>query len=410
MHKAWPSELLIAVLLCTTAGCPAPSPLPVRIPGACPGPSDITCTGATCTGGNSAFTNIFPVNGLSANGSAECNKNGIKLLPGSLHGGGCAAGLTLDIDVSGKRLIGRPDGPGSPCEGPQLEGASFVVRSPWQELPLKISKVKSFDENEETYEGYQITDLDGENLCQYSAARSFLFQLGFPKEQSDDEAHIRPDGSQPEPYDDFVVAMRGPLYDANTSKPITIDDQKFFQLACVGDALAQTYFLRDALNLGGNKAQTSAVLRMITANYCGQRMTIRGMKLEFPKPQAVQPEALRVGAPDPDLEAEWRIDGNALCIGTPRLMTLRTDGKLFPPEQLPGSLQPNGCRSGNAGKCNEYDWIAALERQCGISSCPGPIVNGVPLPGVFLTSRVGASGKLRIEKQSPPEPKSASMP
>jgi hypothetical protein len=358
----------------------------------CAAPDAIDCTGAKCSGGNSPFTNVFPINGLSANGNALCNPDNIQLMPASLAGGGCGSGSTLDIDDSdsGARLIGRRRGSGSPCEGSQLAGASFVVRSASAALRLTIAKVETVEQNGHSYEGYLITDPDGEDLCQYSVARSILTQLGFKKEQPDSESHIRPDGAKPEEHDDFVIAMGGPLFDANTSKPLISNvSKKFFNLACVGDALAQTYFLQDNLKLQGDMQATSAVLHMITANYCGYRMTIRGMKFAFqtsgPAPQAVEA--------DSGIEAQWGRNGKALCIGTPRLTTLKEDGKPFQPQDLPASLQPDGCKSKQAGKCNTEQWIAKLRSQCKVPVCPDS-----PTQQVFITSWVESTGQLHLEK------------
>lgn len=357
---AWENTLWTATLLGAIAGCPKPQ-IPTGPP-LCLRENADTCTGAACGGGNSPFTNIFPVNGVSAIGDGACNADGIRLTSGSLEGGKCVAGGSdLVLDETGTKLIGKKHGQ-TTCSGADLTGASFLVHRAKHDLRLTISEVRQFDDDgpdHAHHEGYRITYNDNQ-LCDFDASRMVLHDLGFQLKQESQYVPLVPFNYHPGPNDDLVIAVAGPVFDVTTAEPITEPGlANFFNLACVGDALAKTSFYK----LAGAARDTKAALRMITANYCGRRMTVRGMHIEW---QSFPPRSLESAM----LEAEWDRDGNALCIETPRLMELRTETPeaVLPPQQLTPELQPKGCESNAAppGKCDKDCWILHLKEECDV--------------------------------------------
>jgi hypothetical protein len=317
-----------------------------------------------CGGGNSPYTNIFPINGVSADGNGACNADGIQVMPGSLEG--CPEPHSdLVLDDTGTRLIGKKHGRIT-CEGERLEHATFQVRSPTHGVTLQISRFRQFNDDGPyhlRHEGYQITH-DGNQLCDLEKARGALKSLGFNEPPEHYAPHV-PHGYHPGPNDDLVVAMPGPVFNVNTAEPIKHPDPaNFFNLACVGDALAKASFYK----LTGDARDTKAALRMITANYCGRRMTVRGMHIEW---QSFPPKPLE----STELEAEWDQDGKAICIGTPRLMDLRVDpgDGMLAPQELSPELQPKGCESkaSPSGKCDKDCWILHLRDECDVPPrCP----------------------------------------
>ena len=122
--------------------------------------------------GNSPMVNTFPINGLDGAGTGLCNPEGIQVMPGTLSGGGCAAGSTLRISDDKSELV-AVDGGGGKCEGNRLKGASFTVRSIDGEATLKIDEVKDItvDDGQDAHttpmqkmKGYKISDGDGKSL------------------------------------------------------------------------------------------------------------------------------------------------------------------------------------------------------------------------------------------------------
>jgi hypothetical protein len=243
------------------------------------------------------------------------------------------------------------------------------VRAAGPVVTLEIS-VREFDDDgphPEHHEGYRITH-GGAQLCDLVAARGVLTALGFnvpPEPAAPHYVHHVPYGYKPGANDDLVVAMPGPVFNVNTAEPIEHQDPAyFFNLACVGDALAKASFYK----LTGDARDTKAALRMITANYCGTRMTVRGMHIEW---ESFPPKPLG----STELEAEWDQDGNAICIGAPRLMDLRVEPKdtIFPPQQLSPELQPKGCKSAASppGTCDKDCWTLHLRDECNVPPrCP----------------------------------------
>jgi hypothetical protein len=319
--------------------------------------SDDGCKPLDC-GGNSRVVNTFPVNGFTKGRQGACNIAGVQLLPQSLQGGGCGSGADLALDPTGTRLIGTRRGE-VVCSGERLAGATFTVRSFTKAaLAFTIASVRPIQGlHDKTYEGYRI-ESGGASACEPEVAQRVRRQLDLVAKEPEPGPSVAapptPAGHQPGPHDDLVIPVDGPLYD---SRDQLIEDSRahWFNLACAGDALAKRT-LYD-LHVGGNDAGNDTALRMLTANYCGKSYTVPGIEIGW----LPADERLKL------LEARWHA-GKAVCIDTPRLMTLQvTKGETYNPALLPAQLQPEGCTKG--ASCDAPGWIAALRAECQIPSC-----------------------------------------
>ena len=335
------------------------------------------CTGVRCgTGGNSPFTNVFPINGLGANGA--CNPDGIQLLPGTLRGGGCANGADLTFDAATQKLTGTKNGR-TVCEAAALEHATFLVRGiSATPLELTIAKVETFTPQDAAagyapVEGYRI-EYHGHTTCDYETSLQVLNDLGLAQPAAEQSCSpYASAGSAQEPNADLVVAMPGPLYNQVTGEPL-VGTGGLFNLACAADALAKTSFY----DLDDSPQTVTASLRMITARYDGvHAFTMRGIPLSW----VLDPTA---GPADPTLvpEAKWDANGKVTCIATPRLMSLPGA-----PASLPSCLQPAGC--GPSGCATAAAWTSALEAQLGVAAC-GADFDGDVGSGVLFQSYVDA--------------------
>jgi hypothetical protein len=321
---------------------------------------------------------------MSANGT--CNADNIQLIPGSLEGGECIEGSDLALDQTGTKLIGRKHGQIT-CSGQALVKAYFLVASSSGQLRLMIDEVKLFTDDtpgHKQHEGYRITSL-GRSTCDLDGARNVWQNLGFHMPNVSALGSYTAGDYKKETNEDFVVAVAGPIFNPTSAEPIPGLDPGMFNLACTGDALAKASFfglVRDA-------QYTKAALRMITANYCGTRLTVRGMPLEWESPP---------GSDEPrDTEAKWDHDGVALCIDHPRLavVTVQSGGKNVPLQQLPPDLQARGCRPDpqQPGRCDQKKWIKHLQNQCDLPDLPDSCSQVTDLTRVRFTSFVDQAGK-----------------
>lgn len=296
-----------------------------------------------------------PINGLSVDGSGQCNTAGIQLVPRSLAGGSCPSGTSLTLDTTGRRLVGVRSGR-VVCERDQLAGATFAVRSASATLSLAIANVRRFTVDRETFEGYRI-ESGGASTCDPAVADRVVLELG---PGAGTGPAIRPrfpavDGFHPGSHDDLVIAVPGPVYD-DRERPVPGSGAGYFNLACVGDALAK----RSLYHLyTSDDDRNETALKMLTANYCGRSFTLRGAQIEW----------ITLGGRWSH-EAGWQ-KGNAQCLDMPRLMMLEVGGARVSPEDLPGELQPHGCEptAGGRGTCDRPAWIDALRAECKLAAC-----------------------------------------
>lgn len=349
-----------------TALTPAPAPAPegpdfsvtlCKLPII---PASGGCTTSDC-GGNSPIVNSFPVNGFSKDASGVCNQLGVQLIPHSLEGGHCGRGAELGLDATGTRLIGTRQGQ-VVCTGEELTGASFLVRSfAHATQAFLISNVRQIAmlDGAHQYEGYRI-ESSGGSACEPATALRVRHQLGLPETQIPLDAMPKPAGYQFGPHDDLVIAVDGPLYDLH-DRVLTDSRDHWFNLACAGDALAK----RTLYNLytASDDARNETALRMLTANYCGKPYTVPGVELEWER--SSEPTTKTRAE-----EARWHA-GKAICLDTPRLMTVQVgdDKKPISPADLPDRLQPKGCEKHD---CDAGQWALHVRAECGgLPTCIG---------------------------------------
>jgi hypothetical protein len=308
---------------------------------------------------NSPVVNGFPINGFSKESAGVCNAAGVQLIPHSLRGGHCGDGAELGLDPSGTRLVGTRQGQ-VVCAGEELTGASFLVRSYARDTQsFAITNVRQIAmlDHVHQYEGYRI-ETDGASACEPATALRVRRQLGLvPENQAPPAPLPRPVGYQFGPHDDLVIAVDGPLYDRE-DRVVPGSRDHWFNLACAGDALAK----RTLYNLysASDDARNETALRMLTANYCGRPYTVPGIELAW----ATTPED---GKTAQHQEALWQ-GGQAICLDTPRLMTLHVTegGKPISPADFPPQLQPGACR---ARRCDAAQWTEALHAECRLPAC-----------------------------------------
>jgi hypothetical protein len=357
------------------------------------------CVGTTCGVNNSPIINTFPINGLSADGNGACNAAAIQLLPRSLAGGGCGSGADLTIDTTNKaetKLVGIRNGK-QVCSGQQLTGAAFVVRSAAATLSLTIANVMSIVKEGTRYEGYRV-ESGGRSTCDADVAKHVIQELGFELGASSDPGKPQRASKPPVPVtftpsieDDLVIPLAGTLVSQGDHVVPDEAPRRFFNLACAGDALAKVTFL----HLDGSPAQSETALKMLTANYCGTPLTVRGMAIEFTSTAAAAQVTLG------EREARWAA-GKAVCIDTPRLMRLSVEpGVRLSPTKLPLELQPAGCETNDPdtpGKCEETEWTAKLRTSCNVDACSHATV----VTADFASFLDPTSGKLSIAKPTKP--------
>jgi hypothetical protein len=355
--------------------------------GLCKEPRPPICEFGSC-GVNSPVVNSFPVNGLRPD--AECNPEGVQLLPGSLKGGkndkckderpdGRVYGATLDVREN--ELVGmRRDGTIA-CAGDDLEGASFTVRSwvPVKEgsrerrtLSVTVAKKQSYrmKQNGAVRTAYRMTTAAG-SLCASQAASEARKALGLGLV----EGLVDPDASQ-----DLVIPISSELYDWSGAPMTSVfwrrQDSRWLQLACVGDALAK----RSLLDLFTDDAVNSrAALTMLVANYCGNlNATVRGQVIGI---RLLDDAIEQVPPGTGPLEAKWTA-GKAVCVSAMRLFR--------DPEQR---VTADGVPTEINWTCPECqkgaDWVAKL-RGCPSKNDPKP----KPLPTCETCAEKECQGRL----------------
>ena len=199
------------------------------------------------------------------------------------------------------------------------------------------------------HEGYRI-EAGGDSACVPEVAERVRRQLGLVGEARDRASPppLVANGYTFGPDDDLVLPVGEPLYDFREQVLRGLPG-RWFNLACVGDALAKQRL--HGLHVQGNEEANLTALRMITANYCGKAYTVRGMQIEW----------LRGDTHSFIREADW-FGGKAICIETPRLM----GSQGFPVSQLPVDLQPADCRD---QVCDQGAWTKALLAECNLPHC-----------------------------------------
>ncbi|HEX7841768.1 MAG TPA: ADYC domain-containing protein [Kofleriaceae bacterium] len=130
-----------------------------------------------------------------------------------------------------------------------------------------------------------------------------------------------------------AVIFRGDTYDERSyqvTDTLRDPDDDQFNIACVGTAISKLHLLRHTAASGGGTTvvQRQAMLRLLTADYCGNGhpFTVDGLPLdlEFDSPRGYAPtsESLYPVTSRDTLDAGWNENG-ATCLGHPRLLPNR---------------------------------------------------------------------------------------
>jgi ADYC domain len=357
-----------------------------------------TCTNSPCDSGhNSPHTNVFPVNGLF---SGSCNDDQMVLEKSSLSGAECD-GFDLQLGSDSHSLVGVKGD--KKCSGDKLKHASFRIGGPTKIATVTVVDVKKLTMGGVTYEAYKIVGSDGVSLCEFDEAMAFDGAIGSDPgktEGSDCEfAGSATDGSD----DDYVVALSGPIYNAIDASvlPYKDTDPEFFNLACVGDALAKTMFWNVERN------ETTAWMRLITARYYadGQPFTKKGLDVSL---SGSGSDGSAGSASNLPIEAMWNSSGHAVCIQQPRLIDYVDQQKNMTPAQLPLCVQPYNCKpsrthTGVNSDCgSDYGWEDELRLGSGSAALPD-CSNPNAIPDVFATSYSDGAGGPAIFMRGRPQ-------
>lgn len=168
-------------------------------------------------------------------------------------------------------------------------------------------------------------------------------------------------------YKHAAFFFEGDRYTANKKVESLEKGSGWFNLACMGSAVAKMHLLR-MTNAGtlpptrvSSIAERTAVLKMITADYCGdgKGWTADGTPLLFAdthRDRWFAPRGFPVATPHPALiEAMWGPNG-ALCMGTPRRKaTTARDCNCKPPGVQAWEVRKT-CPSRNLKPCDEA-WL-----------------------------------------------------
>jgi hypothetical protein len=281
-------------------------------------PGEPECMLTSC-GGNSATINSFPINGLRLDG--ECNPDGVQLLPGSMLGGVEDRCRGSTLTVRDNQLVGVRRNGTVACEGHDLAGASFVVRS-WVKKPgseerrtlaIRITDMKLHRADGATQErmAYRMIS-DGQSLCTASGSSKARQDLGLELITG------LTDPSESEKL--YVIPVWSELYYRGGIRVPTkgkwrAQSPEWLNLACVDDGLAK----RSLYGLHtDNVSRSRAALNMLVARYCGERhITKRGVNIAWEQVPALK------------LEAKWGPEG-AVCVSRPRLLHLDGDDAKIP--------------------------------------------------------------------------------
>ncbi len=339
--RIWSWSMLVC---CATscAGCPRPGPQPVGGgPGSGTNPGSgqcaqhqflppaapelaITCPRDLCGLNGSWLGAGVPFRTLHLNGAA--NPQGLALL-GATDGNGNAMTLDLQGDVltgqladhsaslTGAALTGASLflGPAGGKAAYQLKIDSIALEDFWAQCPTCGGEVKQAPH-------YQFTATSLADGCPIALCDPAL-------EHSPNVSIVG-----------TTVMFRGDYYDDATYQVSDAPapdranaDGDLFNIACQGTAIYKLYMLRHTVASASTPAahtvpaQRTALLRMLTADYCGRGhpFTVNGVPIQFGTNPASSPYQV-TAASGYDLafggaiDAQWTPAG-AACMGTPRL-------------------------------------------------------------------------------------------
>lgn len=264
------------------------------------------------------------------------NKEGVSIL-GFRQG---ADDLQLEIDSNTDQLIGRSTSSGNRLTGPALIGAVITLGTGSPPVATYELTIRGFKQGF-PQDGYWLRC----PACGSGAAAVYTFEA---IKLTGDRCAVRLcqpglDDEPPAGLAGNAVIFRGDYYNERThgvtttpttqnpgtgdGDPDAADD--IFNIACVGTAISKLHLLRhtSASRTTASAAQRQALLKAITADYCGDgsAFTQDGHPIRFgfnrvTYSSAYTPEqSSHYSLSDAKtIEAAWAQDG-ARCIGTPRL-------------------------------------------------------------------------------------------
>jgi hypothetical protein len=246
----------------------------------------------------------------------------------------------MTLDIEGDKLVGR-DG-ANKCEGKDLEGASFEIRTAKGAERITIAEVTEYTApNQKKFPAYRMDwkDNSGQKtaLCS-KEGQKLRDKLGVQAMKWSDDI--------PDPQNELVIPIVSELY-TETGAPVPKrawwQDQtklEWNHLACVDDALAKRT-VNGQYN-ASDLPRSRAALRMWTADYCGGRpFTMRGKMIDWGN--------------DPSLpiEAQWTENG-ASCLTKPRIIF--ENGKEVVPSK-PTKLLAEFCKASGKDCAKLQTWI-----------------------------------------------------
>lgn len=328
--------ILVCIAACTKKSSPCPhTDTPPK-----------TCEPPEICPKNAPSVNLFPVNGLSADGVGRCNGESVKLATATLDGK-CGPNASLTIDSS-NRLVGRNGD--KQCSGEELRGSTFWLHGSDGRVQLTIKNVEMIRKPAGEFEAYQITYGD-ESVCIPAVSARVRKKLGL-------EAYRARTTDTFPAHGELAIVVPGTIY--TTDIQVWPLGGSWFNLACVSDALGEVVleglYRKDPAEVGINRA----ALHMFTATYRYRSFTTKGVELGY--------DGAKTDESKPILEAHWTETG-ATCVDNPRLLSSKFNGKPADPRSLPFELQPWLCMS-PFSRCNTADaWTAMLRLESGLKAC-----------------------------------------
>ncbi len=347
--------VLLAGLL---AGCP-----PVRTP---PPRGPVECPRWGC-GSNTPIVAGSPFEALHLGGRA--NPDGIRLIPGSLHGGPCGASAMLD--VRGGELVGLDPGGRIVCGGLGLAGAKFrlEVATPdgrHRRVTIRIAEVGRV--HPWTVLLGALRPLPTYLLVEEQTRAPICYRSEPWMEAWQETSQVAdPAGVWHKPTHHALV-VRGETYHGSDA---TVElsgrvGASWFNIACAGTAIAKLRLLgHDPADASSSRAERQATLKMLTARYCGtDSFTERGMPVLWKSERGTQFH----GTPDPrsvgHIESRWNEHG-AVCLSHVRAW--RAGHKI--PAALTGYCSTTGSRRPSCE--TETQLIEEIRKLCELPDCTG---------------------------------------
>ncbi len=320
----------------------------------------IDCDSWGC-GSNTPIALGAPIEGVHLFG--EPNGKGIRLIHGSLRGGGC--GDDASLDVQGGALLGRDAEGQVVCQGQDVVGATFDLEVRVGEETLQASI--QIAEMGEVFPWHivgepvplptylMVEEQTGTPICPQDEAWMEPWQL----------AALDPDLAVPWGTPTrHAVLVRGETYDGTyaTVELTGEEGADWFNIACSGTAIAKMRLLGYDPAAGTSEhTERQATLKMITAKYCGwTSFTERGMPVRWQSTSGTQYHGTPAPAQVHEIEARWGEQG-PVCLSHARAWR---EG-----HELPDAIADYCLGMGEP--CDKESHLIELLRDCEIPECTG---------------------------------------